>query len=105
MKNEPSGRYYSRFTLGQRFMHGILTLCFIGLAMTGLPLRFSHRVWAAAFAQGVGGFGTIIFFHEACAVLLTVMFLSHLFNIGHRVLVKKEYSLIWGPTSDRKSVV
>lgn len=99
MTGKHSSRYYSRFTLGQRFMHGILTLCFIGLAMTGLPLRFSRGVWATAFAQDVGGFGTIIFFHEAFAVLLTAMFLSHVFNVGYRVLFKKEYSLIWGSNS------
>lgn len=99
MINPRSARYYKRFTLGERFMHGILTLCFLGLAMTGLPLRFGKSVWAVAMAKAVGGFGTIIFFHEACAVLLTLMFLSHLFNIGYRVLFKKEYSLLWGPSS------
>jgi cytochrome b subunit of formate dehydrogenase len=94
-----NSRYYTRFTLGERFMHGILTLTFLGLAMTGLPLRFNQRVWSIAFARGVGGFGTIIFFHEACAVVLTLMFLAHVSNIGYRVAFKKEYSLIWGPTS------
>ena len=99
MKTEHSGRYYSRFTLGQRFMHGILVFAFLGLAMTGLTLRFSHGPWALGFAQGLGGFGTIIFFHESCAVLLTLMFLSHVFNVGYRVFYKKEYALVWGRSS------
>ena len=62
-----SGRYFRRFTSAQRWMHGVLFSSFLGLAATGLPMRFSQSFWARKFASAVGGFGAIIFFHKLCA--------------------------------------
>jgi len=92
-------RYYSRFSIQQRFLHGALAGTFLGLAITGMPLRFSTNSAMQALARGVGGFGAVLFFHKFCAILLTVAFMSHVVNIVYRVGVKREYSLVWGPTS------
>jgi cytochrome b subunit of formate dehydrogenase len=91
--------YYTRFTPGQRMLHAVLVITFLGLAATGLPLRFSSAGWSVSLANAVGGFSAILFLHKFCAVVLTVDFLIHLIDIGHRTLVKKEWSLLWGPTS------
>jgi cytochrome b subunit of formate dehydrogenase len=93
------GSYYLRFTLAQRYLHGVLAVTFLGLSATGLPLRFARASWALAFANAVGGFGVILFFHKLCAVALTIAFLIHVANIVYRVLVKKEYGVVWGPNS------
>jgi cytochrome b subunit of formate dehydrogenase len=92
-------RYYSRFSLPQRYLHGVLVTTFLGLALTGLPLRFSSDGWARAFAETVGGFGAILFFHKFFGLTLTVAFLIHLGNILYRVIARKEYGLLWGPNS------
>ena len=92
-------RYYSRFSLGQRYLHGFLAATFLGLAMTGLPLRFSSTPLALAFARAVGGFGTILFFHLLSAVTLTTAFLIHVGNLVYRIVAKKEYGLLWGSNS------
>ncbi len=92
-------RYYRRFTPRQRLSHAVLVMTFLGLAATGLPLRFSSAASSIAFAKAVGGFSAILFFHKVCAVLLTVDFLVHVGDIGYRVLVGKEWSLLWGPNS------
>jgi cytochrome b subunit of formate dehydrogenase len=92
-------RYYSRFSAPQRFLHGFLLSTFLGLAMTGLPLRFSSHPWASALAHAVGGFGTILFFHLFSAVVLTIAFLIHVGNLVYRIVSKKEYGLLWGPSS------
>ena len=92
-------RYHVRFTLGQRYLHGVLMTTFIGLALTGLPLRFSHSPWAQSFARTVGGFTAILFFHKFCAVLLTAAFLIHLGDIVYRGVVKREKGVFWGPNS------
>lgn len=92
-------RYFLRFTLGQRYLHVAIFSSFLGLAATGLPIRFSTNVWAQKFALGVGGFGTLLFFHKLCAVILTVAFLVHLCDLAVRVLVRKEKGIFWGPTS------
>jgi cytochrome b subunit of formate dehydrogenase len=92
-------RYYHRFTVAQRWLHGVLVITFLGLAATGLPLRFSSApVWQAV-ARIVGGFGAILFLHKLCAIALTVAFLIHVADILYRVIAKKEFGLVWGPNS------
>ena len=73
----PVGRFFVRFTRAQRVMHAVLFSTFLGLAATGLPLRFSESIWARRLASEVGGFGAILFFHKLCAIVLTIAFLLH----------------------------
>jgi cytochrome b subunit of formate dehydrogenase len=96
---DPGTRYYTRFSVPQRYLHGIIAVTFLGLALTGLPLRFSNSRPALAFAHAVGGFGTILFFHLFNAVVMTIAFLSHVANVVYRIVAKKEYGLLWGPNS------
>jgi cytochrome b subunit of formate dehydrogenase len=93
------GRYYTRFSVPQRYLHGVLAITFLGLALTGLPLRFSNTRVAEAVARAVGGFGAILFFHLVNAVVMTIAFLIHLGNVAYRVVAHKEYGLLWGPDS------
>lgn len=96
--NQPV-RYHVRFNLWERWLHAVVFSTFIGLALTGLPLRFSHSSWAEAYAHLVGGFASILFFHKFCAVILTLAFLVHLGDIFRRVVIKKEKGILWGPNS------
>jgi cytochrome b subunit of formate dehydrogenase len=92
-------RYFLRFTLGQRYLHAVLFTTFLGLAATGLPLRFSSTPWAIRLAKIVDGFGTILFFHKFCALILTIAFLIHVREIIARGLIHREKGIFWGPTS------
>lgn len=92
-------RYFRRFTRQQRYMHAVLFSTFLGLAATGLPIRFSETIWARGLAGFVGGFGAILFFHKFCALVLTVAFLVHLKEIVTRGIVHREKGVFWGPTS------
>lgn len=92
-------RYYTRFTPGQRILHAVLVFTFLGLAATGLPLRFSSAAWSVHLAQAVGGFSAVLFFHKFCAVVLTIDFLIHAADIAYRTAVKKQWSLLWGTNS------
>ncbi len=92
-------RYYSRFTGPQRFLHGIVMATFLGLALTGMVLRFSRSGWAEAFANAVGGFKAILFWHKTCAVVLSAGFLTHLGVVFYRGLVKREKGIFSGPAS------
>ncbi|MGB9406647.1 MAG: hypothetical protein WCA89_03875 [Terracidiphilus sp.] len=93
------GRYFMRFTREQRYLHAALFTSFLGLAATGLPLRFSESIWARGLARGVGGFGAILFFHKFCAVVLTLAFLIHVKEIFTRGIVHREKGIFWGATS------
>lgn len=96
---EPEIRYYRRFTIGQRYLHGFLAGTFLACAVTGLTLRFSQTAWASTFAAMLGGFGAVRFFHLVNAFIMTVAFLAHVFEVLYRIIVRKEYSLLWGPNS------
>ncbi len=97
----PAGklRYFQRFTREQRYMHAVLFTTFLGLAATGLIMRFSDSIWARGAARAVGGFGAILFFHKLCAVVLTAAFLIHVKEIFTRGVMHREKGVFWGPTS------
>jgi cytochrome b subunit of formate dehydrogenase len=92
-------KYYVRFRREQRSMHAVLFTTFLGLAATGLPIRFSESFWARKFAAAVGGFGAILFFHKLCAVALTIAFLIHVKEVFKRAFMDREKGIFWGPTS------
>lgn len=91
--------YYFRFTLGQRLLHGLLALSFLGLVATGVPLRFSQAAWAVWLSHTLGGFAVMGFFHRSFAVLLTLCFLFHLCAAGARLWIRKERGILWGADS------
>jgi cytochrome b subunit of formate dehydrogenase len=93
------GRFFMRFTRAQRYLHATLFTTFLGLAATGLPMRFSESAWARRIASGVGGFGAIIFFHKLCAVVLTLAFLIHVKDLFTRAFIHREKGIFWGSTS------
>ena len=95
----PEGRHFIRFTRGQRYMHATLFSTFLGLAATGLPLRFSESFWARGAASAVGGFGAILFLHKFCAIVLTIAFALHVKEIFTRAFVNRQKGIFWGPTS------
>jgi cytochrome b subunit of formate dehydrogenase len=98
-EKKSAGRYFVRFTRAQRVLHAVLFSTFLGLAATGLPLRFSESIWARRLASEVGGFGAILFFHKLCAIVLTIAFLLHVKEIFTRGLLNREKGIFWGATS------
>jgi cytochrome b subunit of formate dehydrogenase len=92
-------RFFMRFTREQRYLHAVLFTTFLGLAATGLPMRFSQSIFARKFASAVGGFGAIIFFHKLFALVLTIAFLIHLKEIFTRGVLHREKGIFWGATS------
>lgn len=92
-------RWFMRFTRAQRYMHAVLFSTFLGLAGTGLPLRFSESIWARGLAKSVGGFGAILFFHKLCAVVLSVAFFIHVKEVFTRGVVNREKGVFWGSNS------
>ncbi len=98
-ESHAEGRYFMRFTREQRYLHAALFTTFLGLAATGLPLRFSESAWARRFASEVGGFGAILFFHKLCAVVLTLAFAIHVKEVFTRGLYHREKGIFWGATS------
>ncbi|MCR4410815.1 MAG: hypothetical protein NUV77_00145, partial [Thermoguttaceae bacterium] len=52
----PGHRAYVRFMPFHRWSHSFLLISFLGLALTGLPLKYSESAWAKSLAFALGGF-------------------------------------------------
>jgi cytochrome b subunit of formate dehydrogenase len=88
-----------RFDRYDRLLHGLLMTSFLGLSLTGLPLLFAEERWASRIARTLGGYGVTGVLHRTFALMLIACFLLHLGRVLHRVLVKQELGILWGPDS------
>jgi len=77
--------YARRFQPFQRNLHLIVIVSFLGLALTGMILKFSYAAWASVLARLLGGFEGAGLIHRFCAVLTFLYFGLHLFDlVRHR---------------------
>jgi len=89
--------FYWRFNVFHRFIHLVMMITFIGLALTGLPLKYSGAFWAKGLMflwGGVKGAGII---HRWCAGITFGYFTLHLLWVLYCLLILKEKLL--GPDS------
>ena len=85
-------RYYiQRFTYGQRIMHLFVILSFMGLALTGMMLKFANMAWAKYFADLLGGVEAAGRIHRICAIITFGYFFVHLFSM-FRAMIKTKTS-------------
>lgn len=89
---------FLRFTRTQRLMHLAVMGSFLGLALTGLPIKFSDSEIVLALAQYVPtrALGLI---HRICALITFGYFLGHLSYLAWRVLTGRSRGMFWGPDS------
>jgi cytochrome b subunit of formate dehydrogenase len=93
------GRRIQRFKPYQRLLHLVMFTCFLGLALTGLPLFFSGNPWSSAMMRALGGFEPVGILHRTFAFGMLLVFSLHLAELGWRLLIKKERGMLWGPSS------
>ena len=79
---------YRRFNWFDKFMHLLMVVSFLGLVITGLPLKFHAAPWAAALIQLLGGPHMAGFVHRVCAVITFVYFGSVFAYIVYYLLIK-----------------
>jgi cytochrome b subunit of formate dehydrogenase len=58
-------------------IHLLATACVLGLAFTGLPLKFSRQAWIRALMALFGGPDTVVFLHRMFAVVLIGVAIFH----------------------------
>jgi cytochrome b subunit of formate dehydrogenase len=73
--------YVRRFTTFQRNLHLTVIGSFLGLALTGMLLKFSYATWAKVLARMLGGFQSAGYIHRLCAVATFAYFFLHLFDL------------------------
>lgn len=79
--SEPAGVYVRRFTAYQRNLHLTVIVSFLGLALTGMLLKFSYAPWAKVLAKLLGGFQAAGYIHRICAVATFTYFGLHIFDL------------------------
>jgi cytochrome b subunit of formate dehydrogenase len=90
---------YQRFDTANRLLHGMLMFSFLGLAFTGMPLLFSDAPWAMTLAAVFGGGRSAGVIHRVFASIMIACFVIHVFRLMHRLYVKRDLEVLWGPAS------
>ncbi|MDI6752912.1 MAG: cytochrome c3 family protein [Thermodesulfobacteriota bacterium] len=91
--------YYLRLNLFHRLMHVMVILSFMGLVLTGMPLKFSYSPIVQKIAPYLGGFQTAAFIHRICALFTFFYFGLHLCCVAYLHFKKKQPGIFWGPNS------
>jgi cytochrome b subunit of formate dehydrogenase len=86
-----------RFNVFHRFIHLVMMVTFIGLALTGLPLKYSDTFWAQGLIVLWGGVKGAGIFHRWFAGITFGYFSLHLLWVFYYVLVLK--GNLFGPDS------
>ncbi len=73
--------YIQRFSTEQRITHAFVILSFVGLALTGMMLKFAHMPWAKFLADVFGGVEIAGRIHRISAVITFGYFFVHLFSL------------------------
>ena len=77
----PGGGYVRRFRRFHRNLHLMVVSSFLGLALTGMILKFSYMGWAKIVARLLGGFEAAGLVHRFCAALTFTYFGLHLYDL------------------------
>ena len=96
---DPGEPQHIRFPLLYRWLHGVMIVSFITLALTGMSLKFSYTRWAQILSHLLGGFETAGFIHRAAAVVMFGLFLTHLWDVALR---KRKETAAKGPPSTER---
>lgn len=95
------GKYVRRFRTFDRNLHLLVVSSFLGLALTGMTLKFSYAPWAKVLAHLLGGFEGAGLIHRFCAVLTFTYFALHIRDLMRKRKASgkgwREY--IFGPES------
>jgi cytochrome b subunit of formate dehydrogenase len=68
-------KQYVRFQKRHIWLHFTVIISFLGLSLTGLPLKFSDQAWAQTMMSFFGGVHYAGLIHRGCAVLTFYYFL------------------------------
>jgi cytochrome b subunit of formate dehydrogenase len=95
---------YVRFGPRHRVAHTVMVISFLGLALTGLPLKYSQTQWAQTLAYWLGGFESTGVWHRLFGVVNIGLLAGYVCMMLGRLLAgpRNETSrirVIFGPDS------
>lgn len=84
-KHDATGPLVSRFTTTDRLIHFFVIVSFLGLAATGVPLKFAHASWAKGMANALGGDQVAALLHRIFGVITFGYFFAHIATLVRRL--------------------
>lgn len=84
------GKLYYRFQKRHIFLHLTVIISFLGLSLTGLPLKFSDQAWAKTLMSFYGGVHYAGLIHRGCAILTFYYFLGAILMSIDFLFVRKD---------------
>ncbi len=95
--------FYRRFSFAEKFLHFMMMVSFLGLVLSGLPLKFVEAPWAIGLADILGGPQMAGKIHRACAILTFTYFLSTIAWSMYFLFMKRTgenfFQKLFGPDS------
>jgi cytochrome b subunit of formate dehydrogenase/nitrate reductase gamma subunit len=95
--NETKAEVYWRFNVFHRFIHLVMMVTFIGLALTGLPIKYPGAFWAKGLILLWGGVRGAGLFHRWFAGITFGYFFLHLLWVLYYWIILK--GNLFGPDS------
>ena len=89
VRSDEAGYIYRRFKLFDIILHFTMMVTFLGLVLTGLPLKFSHAPWASGLMHFLGGARMAGSIHRICAAITFAYFGTTLAYIFYFLFFKK----------------
>jgi cytochrome b subunit of formate dehydrogenase len=83
----PGARAYLRFRPVHRMAHAVLMTSFLGLALTGLPLKYTHYVWAQDASRMLGGFASTAILHRLFGIANFCCLVFYVIWFGWQLIV------------------
>ncbi|MCL4202588.1 MAG: cytochrome c3 family protein [Pirellulaceae bacterium] len=78
-----------------RVLYGLLLLAFMGLTVTGLPLKYSNQSWARQMADALGGFETTRIWHHTFAFLMLAVCTAHVVWVVRLLFSRRQQGIGW----------
>jgi cytochrome b subunit of formate dehydrogenase len=95
---------FTRFNSFHRIAHSVMVVSFLGLALTGLPLKFSSYTWAQWLAAVLGGFTWTGFWHRFFSITTFGCFGAYVIYLLRCFILKRRegaslLEAVFGPDS------
>jgi len=78
---KPGEKQFRRFARLPRYLHILVIVSFLSLAVTGMTLKFSYFGWAQAISRALGGFEATGVIHRLAAGVTFYYFLRHVVDL------------------------
>jgi len=91
----PGAVAYLRFGSFHRVAHTLMLISFLGLALTGLPLKYSYQDWAKVLAHLLGGFESTKIWHRVFGVFNFVCLATYLLRMAWHLVNGRRNGTSW----------